>query len=176
MLELHPLLATRWSPRAFDPFDDVTEAELAALLEAARWAPSNHNSQPWRFAVGQRGSEEHKRIFANLDERNQRWAGEAPVLLLGAHVVGPGMDHAAYDLGQAVAHLSVQAAAFGLYIHQMAGFAPDSLSADLDLPEDVVPKVVIAVGRLGDPGRLPEDLQVRETTLRCRRPLADLML
>jgi len=176
MLELHPLLATRWSPRAFDPHDEVSDVELAALLEAARWAPSRGNSQPWRFAIGRRGSEQHKRIFANLNHHNQRWAGDAAVLLVASHLTGAGFGHAAYDLGQAVAHLTVQAGALGLHVHQMAGFAPDSLAVDLDLPDGVTPKVVVAVGRLGHPDRLPDDLRVRETALRDRRPLADLVL
>jgi nitroreductase len=176
MLELHPLLATRWSPRAFDPAGEVSDAELSTLLEAARWAPSKGNSQPWRFVVGRRGTESHKRIFTNLRGHNQRWAGDAAVLLVAAHLTGSSFGYAAYDLGQAMAHLSIQAGALGLHVHQMAGFAADSMAGDLELPDSVVPKVVAAIGRLGDPDRLPEDLRTRETALRVRQPLADLIL
>jgi hypothetical protein len=176
MLDLHPLLATRWSPRSFHPDADVTEAELATLLEAARWAPSSGNSQPWRFVVGRRGSESHKRVFVNLNPENQRWAGAASILLVGAHVADPALRHAAYDLGQAMAHISFQAAALDLHLHQMTGFAAGPLAADLELPERITPRVVAAIGRLDYPDRLPVDLRVRETALRSRRPLADLLL
>lgn len=85
-LPLEPLLGHRRSPRAFDPTADVTSQELATLLEAARWAPSSSNSQPWRFVVGRRDSDTHKLIFTSLAEGNQRWAGRAAVLLVGAHL------------------------------------------------------------------------------------------
>jgi nitroreductase len=174
--DLHLLLASRWSPRAFDPIAEVKPAELASLLEAARWAPSCDNSQPWRFAVGLRDGETYKRILTNLNDSNQRWAGRAAALLVGAYRTDGPAGYGAYDLGQAIAHLSVQAGALGLYVHQMGGFDGVSLHADLELPDDVVAKVVVAVGRLGDPATLPEALRVREVGLRERRPLADLVL
>jgi nitroreductase len=179
MSELSPLLANRWSPLAFDPVVELTGAEVTSLLEAARWAPSADNAQPWRFVVGRRDDETYKRIFTNLSAGNQRWAGRASVLLVGAHtsvLPNDGPDHAAYDLGQAVAHLTVQATALRLHVHQMAGFDPDGLRADLELPADVRPHIVVAVGRLGDPLSLPEDLRRSETGLRRRRPLAELLL
>jgi nitroreductase len=180
MLDLHPLLAGRWSPRAFDPEAVVTDGELTSLLEAARWAPSDRNSQPWRFVVARRGSDAHKQIFTNLTPGNRRWAVAAPVLLLGAHVAssasGVPLRHAEYDLGQAMAHLSVQATALGLHVHQMGGFAGDSVVVDLELPEGVVPTVVAAVGRLGDPEVLPADLRFREVGLRTRHPLDEIVL
>lgn len=174
--ELHPLLAARWSPRAFDPTAEVTPHELASLLEAARWAPSCANSQPWRFVLGRRGDETFKRVFTNLGADNQRWAGRAAALLVGGYHTGGPAGHAAYDLGQAIAHLSIQAAALGLHVHQMAGFDGVGLHADLELPDEVVAKVVVAVGRLGDPATLPVDLQVHEVGLRQRRPLAELLI
>ena len=180
MPELHPLLAARWSPRAFDPVAELTQAEVSSLLEAARWAPSYGNSQPWRFVVGSRDDETHKRIFANLSERNQRWAGDASVLIVAAHVTetaaGVPLRHAAYDLGQAVAHLSVQAAALDLHVHQMGGFDADSLRTDLELPAELEIAVVIALGRLGSPDSLPADLRARELALRTRRPLAEMLV
>ncbi|MEV1286077.1 nitroreductase family protein [Micromonospora sp. NPDC049679] len=180
MAELHPLLAERWSPRAFDPYARVSDADLTSLLEAARWAPSAANTQPWRFVVGRRDDETHKRIFVNLSPGNQRWAGSAALLVMGAHATasrtGAPLTHAAYDLGQAVAHFSLQAAALGLHVHQMAGFDAAGLRSDLELPDAVNPHVVAAVGRLGDPAFLPEDLRLRETGLRRRHPLTDLLL
>lgn len=174
--ELHPLLAARWSPRAFDPTAEVTPRELASLLEAARWAPSRANTQPWRFAIGRRDDETYKRIFANLTEDTQRWAGRASALLVGAYHIDIAGGYAAYDLGQAVAHLTIQAGALGLHVHQIAEFDGACLHADLDLPEGVIAKVVVAVGRLGDPATLPDDLRTEEVGLRERRPLADLLL
>lgn len=180
MPELHPMLAARWSPRAFDPVTPLTAVELSSLIEAARWAPSAGNTQPWRFVVGLRDEETHKRIFANLAAGNQRWAGDAAALIVAAHVDsgtdGTPLPHAAYDLGQAVAHLSVQAIALGLYAHQMGGFDAAALRADLDLPAGVTLATVIAVGRLGNPDSLPADLRNRELALRTRRPVGELLI
>jgi nitroreductase len=180
MPELHPLLAGRWSPHGFDPLSEVSATELASLLEAARWAPSVDNSQPWRFAIGRRDDETYKRIFTSLPEEHQRWAWRASVLVAGGHVTvsdtdGP-LPHGPYDLGQAVAHLSLQAAALGLHVHQIAGFDMVTLHRELDLPDSVAVHVVIAVGRLGDPATLPADLRQRDLGLRHRHPLTDLLL
>ncbi|BCL14470.1 nitroreductase family protein [Micromonospora sagamiensis] len=186
MAELSPLLAARWSPHAFDPSVELTDGEVTSLLEAARWAPSAGNRQPWRFLLGRRADEAYKRIFVHLAAENQRWAGHASALLLGAYLVpavahAPGRaghdpEQAAYDLGQAVAHLTVQAGTLGLHVHQMTGFDRDGIALDLGLSDDVHPHVVVAVGRLGDPLSLPEDLRRRETELRRRRPATDLLL
>lgn len=180
MVELSPLLAARWSPHAFDPEATVTDTDVLSLLEAARWAPSAGNSQPWRFIVGQRDDETYKRILTNVGPADQRWAGNASLLLLGAHTAtipaGCPPTQAAYDLGQAVAHLTIQATALHLYAHQLAGIDLAGLRIDLDLPVGVRPHVVVAVGRLGDPLALPDDLRRWETGLRQRQPLADLLL
>lgn len=176
MSELHPLLATRWSPRAFDPVAELSDHDIASLLEAARWAPSAANTQPWRFAVARRDTEAHKRIFANLSAASQRWAGRASALIVGAHPDDAGLPHAAYDLGQAVAHLSVQATALRLHVHQITTFDRTGLRADLELPDDLYPKVVLVVGRLGDPASLPPDLQSLEVALRRRRSRSDLVI
>jgi nitroreductase len=177
---LHPLLAARRSSRAFDPQVEVTALELAALIEAARWAPSSRNTQPWRFVVGRREDDVYKRVLARLFPHNQRWAANAPLLLVGAHLTrsadGRELPHAAYDLGQAVAHLTVQAIALGLHVHQIAGFDADGVHSDLGLPDDVRVMVTVAVGRLTDPAGLPEDLRQREVAPRTRRPAATLLL
>ncbi|MEH0938236.1 nitroreductase family protein [Micromonospora psammae] len=175
MADLTPLLAFRWSPRAFDPDAELTGDEAASLLEAARWAPSVGNSQPWRFALGHRDDETWKRILVSLPAYDQGWARHAAALVVGAHT-GGNQERAAYDLGQAVAHLTVQATALGLHVHQLAGFDRAALAADLELPPGVRPLVVAAVGRLGDPFDLPEELRRRETALRRRRPVAALLL
>jgi nitroreductase len=177
---LYPLLARRRSPRAFDPDTDVTDQELALLLEAARWAPSNHNSQPWRFLAARRNTDVHKQILPHIAAHNQRWAGNAPLLLVGAHLTRSDDDrdlrYAAYDLGGAMAHLTIQATASGLYVHQMAGFDAAALHADLALPDDVFPKVVVAVGQVSDPAGLPDDLRAWEHRPRVRHPVSALLL
>jgi nitroreductase len=177
MPELHPLLAGRWSPCGLDSRHEVGRAELASLLEAARWAPSTENAQPARFVLGRRDDEPYKRIFSCLDDDEQRWAWRASALIAAGYAtVGePGPD-AAYDLGQAVAHLGVQACALRLHTHQILGFDADRLHRELELPGAVAVHTVVAVGRLGDPASLPPDLRRREFRLRERRPVADLLL
>lgn len=133
MVDLTPLLAFRWSPRAFDPAAELTGEEASSLLEAARWAPSTGNAQPWRFALGHRDDETWKRTLVSLPEPDQRWARHAAALVVGAHA-GTDPERAAYDLGQAMAHLTVQATALGLYVHQLTRFDRAALCADLDLP------------------------------------------
>lgn len=150
-IPLHPLLADHRSRPGFDPSADVVSQELAALLEAARWAPSHRNSQPWRFVVGRRGDQTHQRVLAELPAADRSWAGRAPVLLVAAHLTrsetGGALPQAGYDLGQAVAHLCLQAAALDLSAHQLADLDPGRLRAGLGLPADTRPVVVIAVGR-----------------------------
>src|SRR5881394_2967613 len=126
---IHELLRRRWSPRAFDPNKPVESEKLRACFEAARWAPSSFNEQPWSFIVATRDKpQEYAKLLACLVEKNQSWARSAPVLMIGATSLlwarnGKPNRHAFYDLGQAVAHLTVQATAQGLYLHQMAGFS-----------------------------------------------------
>jgi nitroreductase len=180
MPELHPLLAGRWSPRAFHPVAVLTPAELASLLEAARWAPSSADSQPWRFVVGLRDEETHKRIFASLDRAEQRWAGAASALVVAGHIgYGAGgrpLPRAAYDLGQAVAHLTIQATALGLHVHQVDRFDRDTIRADLDVDPALELVTVLAIGRLGSPDALPADLRAGELRLRRRRPIEELLV
>ncbi|WP_018254715.1 nitroreductase family protein [Salinispora mooreana] len=178
MTDLTPLIAFRWSPRSFDPDADLGPAEIDLLLEAARWAPSAANRQPWRFALGHRDDETWKRIMVNLPERDQRWAGRAALLLLAAHLT-PATEPAAetaYDLGQAVAQLTTQATALGLHARQLRELDRAGLTSELELPATIRPAAVVAIGRLGNPLDLPADLIEAETGLRRRRPVADLLL
>lgn len=174
---LHPLLAERWSPRSFDPTRPVEPTQLAAVLEAARWAPSSSNSQPWRFVVGLRGDETFKTVFDTLMPGNQVWAANAGVLLVAVTQTlteaGKQRRHGAYDTGQAVALMTVQAQAEGLGVHQMGGFSAPALTDALGLPEGYEPTTVIAIGHVGDPDSLPEALATRERAPRERRPLAE---
>jgi nitroreductase len=177
---LHPLLAERWSPRAFDPVARLTTEQVSALLEAARWAPSAANSQPWRFLLAPRGSADFDRIFDTLAPGNQAWAGAASALVLVAATTVDGTGNAApwalYDTGQAVAHLSTQASHEGLSVHQLGGFDAAVAAAAFDLDAVLTPVVVLAIGVRSDVGALPEPFAARETAPRTRVPLEHLML
>jgi nitroreductase len=120
--DLHPLIADRHSPRSFDPVHELDDASLAALLEAARWAPSAMNHQPWRLVVARRGTDAHAEVFHTLMPGNQRWAGDAAALVvaIAEHSRdGYPIETAQYDLGLAVAQMTTQAQAMGLHVHQM---------------------------------------------------------
>jgi nitroreductase len=177
---LHPLLAERWSPRAFDTQHELTDCALTTLLEAARWAPSASNTQPWRFAVALRGTAEHAALLEALAPGNRLWAHAASALVVAAaETVGPdgaSRPWAFYDTGQAVAHLSVQAQADGLAVHQLGGFDRDEVARVLACDEHVAPLVVLAVGVRDATLQLTEPLAARETAARERLPLEDLLL
>jgi len=178
---LHPVLADRWSTRAYDDVP-VDAEEISALLEAARWAPSAMNAQPWRFLVGQRtpaGPDvTWQAIYDTLADGNRIWADRAPVLILAetqtTNEDGSPRPVAAYELGLAVSQLTTQAHADGLHVHQMGGFDAAGARQTLGIPGEFTPYVVIAVGRHGSDDHLPEFLRHREAAPRERRPLSDL--
>lgn len=178
--DILPVLAGRWSPRAFHGEQLISQQELDAALEAARWSPSAFNAQPWRFIVGRRGTATFDTIFSTLIEFNQGWAANAGALVLAvAQVVddnGRGNPTAVYDLGQAVAHLSVQAHSDGLLTHQMTGFDAAAAANSFGLPDSLLPVSVIALGHLGDVEQLDEALRERELAPRVRRPLSETVL
>jgi nitroreductase len=178
---INEVLAERWSPRSYDPTIGVSEQQLTAALEAARWSASASNSQPWRFVVARRGTAEHAAIVGNLMGFNQDWAGSAAVLIVNLAQVtddaGKTLRWAEYDLGQAVAHLSVQAHHDGLHVHQMGGIVVDGLREVFEIDAAFVPVSVLALGVLGAPELLPtEKLREREVLPRSRKPLEDLLL
>ncbi|MCM6763161.1 nitroreductase family protein [Rathayibacter sp. ZW T2_19] len=175
------VLAERWSPRSFDTTAEISDGTLASLLEAARWSPSANNSQPWRFIVARRGTPEFDRVAKNLVGFNAAWAGSAAALVVAlAETVdadGKPRPWAVYDLGQAVAHLSVQAHHDGLHVHQMAGFEKDGLREEFAIDERFDPVTVAAIGVVGDPESLANDvLREREVAPRTRLPLEELVL
>lgn len=177
---LHPLLAERWSPRGLDPGYALEEAQLTALLEAARWAPSASNTQPWRFAVTLKGTTAHAAVLAALAPGNRAWAHAASALVVvAAQTSGPdgaSRPWAVYDTGQAVAHLTVQAESEGLSVHQLGGFDHDAVAALLPPVAGLTPLVVLVIGRRGDAVRLAEPFASRETAARERLPLEELLL
>jgi nitroreductase len=153
---------------------------MAALLEAARWAPSANNSQPWRFLVTHRGEQSFARLLDLLAPGNRSWAHAASALVLvAAQTVddtGRPRPWALFDTGQAVAALSVQAEADGLSVHQMGGFDVDAAHREFDLEATLAPQVVLAVGRRDPEAELPEPLATRERAPRSREPLEGLLL
>src|SRR5579859_4859972 len=177
---VHPLLAERWSPRGFDQEHELGEQALTALLEAARWAPSAQNSQPWRFLVTRRGEQAHSQLFGALAGGNQAWAGAASALILVAARTagddGSAQPWALYDTGQAVAALVTQAQADGLSVHQMGGFDTAAVRAGFGLDDTLTPVVILAVGRRDSAADLPGPLAAREAAPRTRQPVGDLLL
>lgn len=153
-VDIHPLLRDRVSGRSYDADHVLAEDDLARLLEAARWAPSAGNSQPWSFLVARRGEPAFGRMVALLSRGVSAWAPAASALVLTLHRVGhdedPTMtysDYAAYDLGQAVAFLTVQAQAMGLAVHQFAGFDHAATAEAFGVPDSCELTTGIAVGR-----------------------------
>jgi nitroreductase len=175
---IHDLFKRRWSPRAFS--DRPVEAEkLRILFEAARWAPSSNNEQPWRFIVANKDNEtEWSRLLACLVEGNRKWAYRAPVLILSVASLNSQDDstpnrHAFHDTGMAVENLVLQATALGFAVHQMAGFDVEKARADLKIPSGYEPVAMIAVGYPGDLASLPDRLRERELQPRSRRPISE---
>ena len=169
---IHELLARRWSPRAFSP-RPVEPAKLAQLFEAARWAPSSYNAQPWSFIVATReDAEGYNRLLSTLVDVNRQWAQQSPVLILAVakldfdHVARPNR-HAFYDLGQAVADLTVQATTLDLSIHQMGGFDPGAARELFAVPKGYEPVAVLALGYQEAPPADP--------SARTRKPLTDFV-
>ena len=178
-LDLHPLLVNRWSPRALDNKDDISNSDLYAILEAARLAPSAFNEQPWRFIVGKRGEETFNEILNGLGEFNQAWAKNASALLLvaGTKQRSNGDPHPSYqyDLGLAVSQGTFEAHHRGYVTHQMTGFNHDVMCKTFDLTT-YEPVVVIAIGKQDSVNILPAQMAEREKAQTTRKPLNELIL
>lgn len=173
---IHDLLRHRWSTRAFSE-QPVEPDKLRSLLEAARWAASSFNEQPWSFIVAPRSEpEEFARLLNCLVEGNRLWAQRAPVLMLAVAKLHFDLDgrpnrHAFHDVGQAVANLAIQATALELSVHQMAGFDVAQAREEFSIPDDYEPVAAIAIGYRGDPNSLPDKLREREVARRNRKAL-----
>jgi nitroreductase len=177
-VKVHELIQARWSPRAFDPDKQVSHDALLALLEAARWAPSCFNDQPWRFVVCNKSADETdwQNAFATLAEKNKRWAKNAPVLILAVamgHFNHNGQPNrwAMYDTGAASLSLCLQATALGLIVHQMGGFDDEKAREIFHLPEDCKPMAMMAVGYQADVAVLDDDFKENELGARSRASL-----
>lgn len=172
-------MRSRWSPSVYDDAHELSRTQIESMLTAARWAPSCGNAQPWRFVVAPRGSASHAVLLRHLRPGNLGWVSRASAVFIAATQFAPDEDgegaykpaYADYDLGQAAAHLSLQAVAMGLITHQFAGFDHEGVATDLGMPAHVRVLAGIAVGVRGNPGDVPGKDAEREQKVRRRRPL-----
>jgi nitroreductase len=179
----HPIqgiLARRWSPYAFSD-RPVAQADLQSLFEAARWAASSYNEQPWRYIVaGREDPEEFQRLLGCLVEGNRLWAKSAPVLALGVVSLKfalNGRDNraAVHDLGLASGNLVMEATARGLVVHQMIGILPEKARETYGIPDGCEAWTALAIGYQGDAASLPERLRERDLAPRTRKPLPEFV-
>lgn len=177
--DINHLLTERWSPRAFS--DKIpSKDQLLKLLEAARWAPSSFNEQPWRFIIGIKNEgDSYQKVFNCLNEFNQEWAQNAPVLMLVcakkhfSHTGKPNR-HNRYDCGAAMANFTLQATEEGLHVHQMAGIHPEKGQEIFDVPDDFEVVTGVALGYAGDPDILSEKNRKSELAERQRKELNEI--
>ncbi len=179
----HPIqdfIAKRWSPYGFAD-RDVSEADLHSLFEAARWAASSFNEQPWSYIVATSAQEvEFARLLSCLVAANQAWAKAAPVLALGVATLnfrrnGKPNRVAIHDLGLATGNLVAEATARGLWVHQMGGILPDRAREIYDIPEGSEAATGIAIGYAGDPEAFSEEIRIRDLAPRERKPQRDFV-
>jgi len=179
-IPVNEIIATRRSPRSFNEVVEISNEDLLAILEAARWAPSAFNGQPWRYFVGKRGDEVFAQILSSLGEFNQKWAHKASALILVASKTtkADGSPHAdyQYDCGLSVAQLSIEAHDRGLIVHQMTGFDKEVAKSAVAIGEELVPVVVVAVGTQDAPEKLTGPMLERELAKRERLALQEIVL
>jgi nitroreductase len=173
---IHDIVSHRWSPRAFDN-RPVEPQKLRSLFEAARWASSSYNAQPWFYIIATKDNPENfNRVLQSFVEFNQGWAKDAPVIGLSVARLkfehnGEANRHAFHDVGSASANLSLQATALGLQVHQMAGILPDKARELFKIPEGYEAVAGFALGYPGDPASLSEQMKERELAPRERKPV-----
>lgn len=178
---IHELIANRWSGRAYDASQGVSQEQVISLLEAARWAPSCFGDQPWRYVVCNKADnlQAWQAAFDCLVSGNQSWAVNAPVLLLicadtlFGHNDKPN-KWAPYDTGAATENLCLQATALGLMAHQMGGFDADKARATFNVPERYQILAMVTVGYQAAVESLSGEIKERETAARSRKPLNEL--
>ncbi len=179
-LDIHPIIKKRWSPRSFKPSVPVEKDKLRRIFEAARWAPSSFNEQPWRFIVGMKGDSTWDKLFETLAEFNQKWAHLAPVLILTlgkktyAKTGKPNKVHQ-YDLGASAAYMTFQAYSEGLVMHQMGGFSKEKAIEVFAVPEDYEPVSTIAMGYQDRPERLIPEMEESERASRQRQDIEKMV-
>ena len=177
---IHELIASRWSPYAFDS-RPVAKADALSLFEAVRWSASSFNEQPWHYLVAtQNEPEEFAKLLSCLVEGNQTWAKAAPLLAIGVTSLnfklnGKPNKAAVHDLGIAACSLTFEATARGLAVHQMIGIVPERVRELYGIPDGYEAVTGLAVGYVGDPNQLLEKLKPRDLAPRSRRPLNEFI-
>ena len=172
------LIKNRWSPRAFSS-SPIEEEKIMSLIEAARWAPSCFNEQPWNFILFKKENQEaYKNIIDIISPKNQLWAKAAPLIILSVAKInfernGKTNKHALYDVSAAVSNLTMQANSMGLYVHQMAGFNSEKAKELFNIPDGYQPVTAIAVGYYGNKDDLPEEFIKSEMAERNRKSAAE---
>lgn len=178
---VHQLIRERWSPRAFAD-NPVPKDVLRSIFEAARWAPSSYNEQPWAYIVATKeDKEDFEEVLSVLVDFNVQWAKSAPVLALAVAKLAFANNNAPnrnaqYDTGAATAFLSLEATAHGLAVHQMAGFDPEKARQVFAIQKGWEPIAALAIGYPGDPASLPPSLKDREMAPRTRKPIAEFVM
>lgn len=177
--DINPLILDRWSPRSFSDYV-LSDKELYSLFEAARWAPSAFNNQPWRFIYAKRGSKHWNTLFDLLVDFNKQWCARASVLAvivshkLFEHNNKPSRSHQ-FDTGAAWENLALQATFQGLAVHAMEGFDLETARKNLGIPDEYDVLAMVAIGRKGPKESLPPELQKRETPS-DRKPVTEIIM
>jgi nitroreductase len=180
-VELHPILAERWSPRSFNGNAELSIPDLTGILEAARWAPSSNNLQPWRFVVARRGDHRFAQMIDAMAGFNKAWSPKASALILVAAVTtqtdGTFRSGALYDTGLAVSLLTVEASHRGQVVHQIGGFDHACVMSDFNLSAELTPIAILAIGKQAPADSLEDPKLIeREISVRSRVPLETLIL
>jgi nitroreductase len=178
--EIAPVLANRWSPRAYDMNHTASQHELLSILEAGRWAPSANNAQPWRYSLATRGSELFEKIVSALTGFNQAWAPTASALLVISMVNqkadGTPNTGALLDIGLTAQNIAIQAEELGLSVHMMGGFVRESMREVLELADNLDPALVLTIGKRADASTLEGPAYEREVAPRSRFELDEIVL
>ncbi len=177
---LLPEILDRWSPRAFNSERELSESEKFGILEAARWAPSSGNNQPWKLAwIDRTDTNFHKFLESALAPGNAAWAKNAAALVVvvtQTELNGNVLDRSRYTTGLAAGQIVLQAQYLGLFSHQMSGINSDEIQSFLGLGEHHEVQAVIAIGEMAEASTLPEELALRETADRERKPLEEIVI
>lgn len=178
-MKVNEYILNRWSPVAFSD-KAVNDDIISLLFEAASWAPSSFNAQPWKFIWGRKGEETYKKLYSLLNDKNKVWAETAPVLILGmAELIPEGRKSvnrfASYDTGMAVSNLLLQATYSGLFVHQMGGYDTVGARSVFKLPENYEPQAMMAVGYKGSGDALPPEVMKREHRIRERKKMDEFV-
>jgi nitroreductase len=177
---IHALLASRWSPYCYSP-KPVAAADLNAILEAARWAPSSYNEQPWRYILAQSSDRDaYEKVLSCLVDGNQAWAKHAPVLMIGVVMMtfarnGKPNRAAQHDLGLSAGNICTEATARGLYVHQMIGIVPERVRELYGVPPEAEPLTGLAIGYPGNGADMPEAMRDLDRKPRTRRPVGEFV-